>query len=103
MIPNNRQRVRQLFMELTDLPKADQAAALNRLCGDDEGIRAEVEVLLGAEMQAGEFMGSPTSAPATRSGTDHVTIATTIHEHVGAQIGRYKLLQHIGEGGFGVV
>jgi len=102
MTANNRQRARQLFMELADLPRADQTAALSRLCGNDTTLRAEVEALLRAEMQAGGFMASPTS-PASRSDPDAATMGVTTHERVGAQIGRYKLLQQIGEGGFGVV
>lgn len=98
----NRQRARQLFMELADLPKPDQTAALSRLCGNDTTLRAEVEALLRAEMQAGGFMASPTS-PEARSDPDAATIGVAMHERVGAQIGRYKLLQQIGEGGFGVV
>jgi serine/threonine protein kinase len=63
-------------------------------------LRAEVEALLRAEKQAGGFMGNPTGA--SRHSED-APVAAAPREQEGQMIGRYKLLQPIGEGGFGSV
>ncbi len=69
-------------------------AFLERACGGDAGLRAEVEKLLHARAELGSFHEAP------RSGT---TVDAAVGEQPGAAIGRYKLLEQIGEGGFGVV
>src|SRR5208283_4839611 len=74
----------------------DRQAFLNQACGNDSILRAEVESLLAAAEQAGEFLESPTAgAPALSD--------DPLRELPGAMIGAYKLLQLIGEGGFGSV
>ncbi|HLP77161.1 MAG TPA: serine/threonine-protein kinase, partial [Candidatus Paceibacterota bacterium] len=62
-------------------------------CKDDPGLRQQVESLLLAYEQAGDFLGGTVKLPQS-----DVEI-----ERAGVMIGRYKLLQKIGEGGFGVV
>jgi serine/threonine protein kinase len=94
----DRQQVRRMFMEVADLPEADREAALAKACGDDAALRAEVEALLGAEQRAGGFMASPTG-----QATAQPTVVDRSREVVGTRIGPYKLLQQIGEGGFGSV
>ena len=69
-------------------------------CGGDPMLLREVHSLLEST-QAGEFLSSPTlSVPAS---TQVVPPTTPIVEGPGSKIGRYKLLQLIGEGGFGSV
>jgi len=99
---NNRQQVRNLFMELADLPAADRPAALTRICGDDASLRAEVESLLRADQQASGFMDTPTADFGYGSHAAP-TLGAPLHERAGTKIGPYKLLQLIGEGGFGSV
>jgi len=88
--------VKSVFGHALEIPSpAARSAYLDEACGADAGLRAEVEGLLGCLGRAGGFMGHP-AADATE---DHETIT----ERPGTVIGRYKLLQLIGEGGFGVV
>ena len=103
---NTRQHVRRIFMEVADLPDADRAAALIKACGGDQTLCAEVEALLRTEKQAEGFMATPTADAGIVPGSlaaAAATIAGIPREQAGAQIGRYKLLQPIGEGGFGSV
>jgi serine/threonine protein kinase len=104
-----RQRARQIFMDVADLPSAEVPAALDRLCAHNAALRAEVESLLRAQQSAAGFLVSPTldhptsPAEAPTLGAPAGADAAPIHEGPGSRIGPYKLLQLIGEGGFGSV
>ncbi len=83
-----------LFLEALELAPAARAVYLERACGADADLRARVKGLLEVYESAGPFLGAPT-AVAPRAGA--------LAEAPGTTIGRYKLLQLIGEGGFGSV
>jgi len=85
-----------IFDAALDLPPGERAAYLDKTCAGDGALRQRVEALLHAHEAAGSFMDSPARA---RSGT--VSVRPT--EQPGSKIGRYKLLQQIGEGGCGIV
>jgi serine/threonine protein kinase/tetratricopeptide (TPR) repeat protein len=72
---------------------AERQAYLDEACAGDAGLRRQVESLLEASERAGSFLEFP--GPATDT--------EPIHEGPGTVIGPYKLLEQIGEGGFGVV
>ncbi len=76
---------------------AERAAYLAEACGKDEKLWADVEQLLKAHEQAGDFLEMPAMGPNATLDNSPLT------EGPGTIIGRYKLLQLIGEGGFGVV
>ncbi len=80
-----------------DSPEA-RAAHLDRACGDDAAVRAQVEELLKAHEEAGDFLKGRESPADFASLTDK-----SPREAVGTIIGPYKLLEQIGEGGMGVV
>jgi serine/threonine protein kinase/Flp pilus assembly protein TadD len=74
----------------------ERAAYLEQACAGNPGLRAAVEALLRANVGASGFLEH--SAPALVA-----TALEPITERPGTVIGPYKLLEHIGEGGFGVV
>jgi tetratricopeptide (TPR) repeat protein len=84
--------VKELFEEARDLPPEERDDFLERACADEPRLRTEVEQLLEAHEAAGSFLGS-----------DGATRTMETAEKPGTVIGRYKLLQQIGEGGFGSV
>src|SRR4051794_14408732 len=83
-----------------ELPPAERAAYLDEACKGDAALRQRIEDLLQAHEQAEGFLEAlPSGIDFKR--TQVVDIRPT--EKVGDKIGRYKLLQQIGEGGCGVV
>jgi tetratricopeptide (TPR) repeat protein/tRNA A-37 threonylcarbamoyl transferase component Bud32 len=82
----------------------ERAAYLDGACGDDADLRARVDALLAAEAKAGDFLRNAESDPnATLPRSGPAPDAHLPAEQVGQSIGRYKLLEQIGEGGFGTV
>jgi serine/threonine protein kinase len=86
-----------LFAEALQLPLLERAAFLRRACGDDAKVRQRVEGLLRSHDSAGDFLEKP-PPDALESGPE-----ASVGEKPGDRIGRYKLLEQIGEGGCGVV
>jgi tetratricopeptide (TPR) repeat protein/serine/threonine protein kinase len=74
---------------------AERAAFLDRACGKNPALRAEVEALLRAHEHSSDLLDLPANSAAT---TDLPS-----RERPGAVIGPYKLLEPIGEGGMGTV
>jgi serine/threonine protein kinase len=72
-------------------------AYLDRACGGDAALRQEVESLLDASAAAGKFLLRPAGA------AQKTVVISPLSELTGTRIGHYKLLEQIGEGGFGVV
>ena len=76
-------------------------AYLDRACGGDAALRQEVESLLDASAAAGKFLLCPAGIAA--GAAQKTVFIPSLSELTGTRIGRYKLLEQIGEGGFGVV
>jgi predicted Ser/Thr protein kinase len=74
-------RVRDVFDEAADLPPADRAQFVERACGDDDALAAEVMALLG-------YADLPSS---------------TAVDTMPSAIGRFAITSKLGQGGMGVV
>ena len=94
-----------------DLPRGagEERARAERVRGfglrsEDRELRAQVQALLNAHDEAGEFLASPTVPEADEAARVATTLGSSPPtERPASTIGPYKLLQVIGEGGFGVV
>ena len=73
---------------------AQRAAVLERACGDNHELRRRVELLLAEHAAQDSFLDRPAVVD---------TLELPASERPGQQIGPYRLLQQIGEGGFGIV
>jgi eukaryotic-like serine/threonine-protein kinase len=111
MEPERWKHIEELYKAAMAQPAEKRADILRRACPGDPELRAEVESLLEAAGSASSFLeGSPVSSAAesdTASGATDGGPATTHamfpDEIAGTVIGRYHLLQKIGEGGMGEV
>src|ERR1700679_1308136 len=52
MPPNDWDRIQSVFLSVADLPPEKQAGVLDTECGDDKGLRAEVESLLASDRRS---------------------------------------------------
>jgi serine/threonine protein kinase/tetratricopeptide (TPR) repeat protein len=78
------------------LSPAERQAYVERACAADGELRRRVEKLVADHFRAGSFLQSPVAVLETGALPAEV-------ESPGARVGPYKLLEMIGEGGFGVV
>ncbi len=75
---------------------AQRAAYIHSACSGDEKLLREVQELVEAYFQAGDFLEAP-------AGILTGAVESVLQEAPGEIIGSYKLLEQIGEGGFAVV
>src|SRR5947199_5942937 len=82
-----------------ELPADGRAAYLDQACAGDLALLQQVEALLQAYERAEDFLEAPAGFELKRP----PVVSIPLTEKSGDKIGRYKLLQQIGEGGCGVV
>src|SRR5216684_696374 len=96
-----------LFSAALELPASRRAAYLDGACADDPALRLRLDGLLRVHEEALPFLEKAApgaQAPPMRAdGPDATVRLPPLAEKAGDRIGRYKLLQQIGEGGCGVV
>jgi serine/threonine protein kinase len=91
-MPDERwQRVKDLIDAALERPAEARETFLQDACGGDDGLRREVESLLRARQEAGEFLSRPAASFPEAS------------EVEGRRIGPYRILSRRGHGGMGVV
>ena len=98
--------MRDVFGEALMRPPAQRASFIAEACGDDAGLRSEIEALLESDATADEFLEPPTTAdstnllrssPTTNSDAASKTGAPAVH------VDGYRMLRQIHRGGQGVV
>jgi len=89
----------ELFLQALDVEDpGERDAFVRQACSGDPKLLSGVQGLLSCQSRIGEFLQSPAMSPGVVRPAENVPI-----ESPGTVIGRYKLLEQIGEGGFGVV
>ncbi len=80
-------RIKALFQDAVERPPQDRDAFLDQACGGDRTLQREVESLLAAHRESGDFAERPAMATLTESPVD----------------GHYQILSPLGAGGMGEV
>jgi serine/threonine protein kinase/tetratricopeptide (TPR) repeat protein len=86
---------KSIFLAALERPADDWAGFLDQACEANSELRARAEALLNAHRELGSIHND--------AGAMVTAYEPTITERPGTVIGPYKLLEQIGEGGFGVV
>src|SRR3954470_13424616 len=92
------ERAEGIFHGALQLRAEQRAGYLKQACGDNAELLKQAEILVAAHEKAGGFLEEPVAAASASK-----TAVVPMTEKSGDKIGRYKLLQQIGEGGCGVV
>jgi eukaryotic-like serine/threonine-protein kinase len=90
-----------IIREAQQRPPAERDAFLDGACAGDPGLRQRVEGLLAAQAQSNPLWA--TRSAAVRAHPKREFADDPPLEAVGQMLGRYKLLEKVGEGGCGVV
>ncbi|MCG3131604.1 MAG: Serine/threonine-protein kinase PknD [Phycisphaerae bacterium] len=94
-----RERIEQLVQDALDIDTADRAAFLDRACGGDAGVRAEVERLLAVpDRKLETFLDVPPISRMLSAGADDAAA-----DRLPLRVGRYSVVRKVGEGGMGIV
>jgi len=97
--PYDWRRLEALFHEAVNVAAEGRSAFLDRACGEDAGLRRELEELLSADGGTGGFDAPSPHGP-------RALLAAAIEDpmaRVGARIGAYRLERLLGSGGMGTV
>src|ERR1041385_1502206 len=102
-MPSPQEREAALFALALERPAAERPAFLHAVCGADQNLRRRLETLLAAHVQPDELLEGDAGKPTVQATRKIEFAESPPDEAVGQTLGRYKLLERVGEGGCGVV
>ena len=88
-----------VFDVAVDLPASEQAAYIDRVCGDDERLRRDVLEMLHAYQHADSFL----ELPAARIAAPFLEASAALAGPVPDRIGPFRVVRELGRGGMGRV
>lgn len=105
-MPDPSDKERDLFLDAMEIESSSKRKLfLEKACCEDQDLLDRLSQLLKLHEEAGDFLKGKgkEGAQSTEVSEPQTRIVKPDSEELGTVIGRYKLLQQIGEGGFGIV
>jgi serine/threonine protein kinase len=96
--PERWQQVEEIFQAALDREPAERAAFLDGACAGDDELKIQAGSLVSAHDAAGDFIEHPAIAQDAQLLLDEHT-----QSNIGRDVGPYKIVKHIGQGGMGEV
>lgn len=98
MTPNRWEQITEIYTAALELKSGERIAFLNEICAGDGDLRREVESLLAANSEAGDFIDKPVAKNIASVIKTEETISL-----VGKNLGQYEIISRLGAGGMGEV
>jgi serine/threonine protein kinase/WD40 repeat protein len=100
MTPERWEQITELYHSALELGLSERRGFLEKACAGDDSLRREVESLLAAEEEAGDFI----ARPAVHDAASMLTLkADAPALQPGQNLGHYRITSRIGAGGMGEV
>lgn len=99
---------RAIFLDAIDIDDpAERLTFLDQACGDNAGLRSAIDQLLAAHDAPDHMLDRALVAQPDANAHERKSLADVEHsqpiQHIGMMIGQFRLMEQIGEGGFGLV
>ena len=97
LVPDQRERVSQLYADALSRTVTDRADFLRHACGGDESLRVEVESLLAHASDPPSILDAPLESLAAAA------LGAGGESLIGRRLGGYQIISTLGAGGMGEV
>src|SRR5262249_23530512 len=100
MDPERWRQIKDVLHHAVELAPRERAAYLDRTCNGDAEFRREVDELIAAAHDAGEFLETPALSATSAVQGFAVTLEGSLVDTV---VGHYRVVEELGRGGMAVV
>jgi serine/threonine protein kinase/WD40 repeat protein len=99
MTPERWEQITEIYHSALELGISERRAFLDKACAGDDALRREVESLLEADSEAGDFIAQP----AFHDAASMLTVQADAPLQPGQNLGHYRIISRLGAGGMGEV
>src|SRR5215204_280725 len=110
MSPERWREIEEVFQAAVEMPRADRALFVDKFCGSDAELKAEILKLIESDDSASDFIESPIwtdssflNTSAKRELSSSIDPNGDRDNFLNKRVGVYKLTREIGRGGMGAV